>query len=40
MKIHAIVDRGTKRDFVDVFFLTEKYTLLEMLDFYQKKYGV
>ncbi len=40
MKIHAIVDRGTKRDFVDVFFLTKKYTLLEMLDFYQKKYGV
>lgn len=40
MKIHAIADRGTKRDFVDVFFLTKKYTLLEMLDLYQKKYGV
>lgn len=40
MKIHAIEDRGTKRDFVDVYFLSKKYTLLEMLGFYQKKYGV
>ncbi|MBI3985019.1 MAG: nucleotidyl transferase AbiEii/AbiGii toxin family protein [Candidatus Levybacteria bacterium] len=40
MKIHAISDRGTKRDFVDVYFLSKKYTLLEMLGFYQRKYGV
>src|SRR3989344_5462456 len=40
MKIHAIADRGTKRDFVDVYFLAKKYTLSEMLDYYQKKYGV
>ncbi len=40
MKIHAIEDRGTKRDFVDVYFLSKKYTFLEMLGFYQRKYGV
>jgi len=40
MKIHAIEDRGTRRDFVDVYFLSKKYTLEEMLDFYQKKYAV
>ena len=40
MKIHAIEDRGTKRDFVDTYFLAKKYILEEMLAFYQKKYGV
>jgi len=40
MKIHAIEDRGTRRDFVDVYFLSKKYTLEEMLEYYQKKYSV
>ena len=40
MKIHAIEDRGTRRDFVDVYFLSKKYTFEEMLSFYQKKYTV
>ena len=40
MKIHAIEDRGTRRDFVDVYFLSKNYTLEEMLGFYQKKYSV
>src|SRR3989344_8582890 len=40
MKIHAIEDRGTRRDFVDVYFLSKKYSLEEMLNFYQKKYAV
>ena len=40
MKIHAIEDRGTRRDFIDVYFLSKKYALEEMLDFYQKKYTV
>ncbi len=40
MKIHAIERRGTRRDFVDVCFLSKKYTLEQMLEFYQKKYGV
>src|SRR3990167_419519 len=40
MKIHAIEGRGTRRDFVDVYFLAKKYTLEEMLEFYQRKYAV
>lgn len=40
MKIHAIEDRGTRRDFVDVYFLSKKYALEDMLGFYQKKYAV
>ena len=40
MKIHAIEDRGTRRDFIDVYFLSQKYTLKEMLGFYQKQYFV
>lgn len=40
MKIHAIEDRGTRRDFVDIYFLAKKYSLSDMLGFYQKKYGV
>ena len=40
MKIHAIEDRGTRRDFVDVYFLSKVYTLEDMLSFYQKKYSV
>lgn len=40
MKIHAIEDRGTRRDFVDVYFLSKKYSLEEILGFYQKKYAV
>lgn len=36
MKIHAIEDRGTRRDFVDVYFLSKTYALEDMLGFYQK----
>lgn len=39
MKIHAISDRGTRRDFIDVFMLTKEFTLDKMLDFYDEKYG-
>ncbi len=40
MKIHAVENRGTRRDFVDLFFLSKKFTLGEMLSFYQKKYSI
>lgn len=40
MKIHAISDRGTKRDFIDVYLLAKEFTIEEMLDFYDQKYGV
>jgi len=38
MKIHALEDRGTKRDFVDAFFLSREFSLDEILVFYDKKY--
>lgn len=39
MKIAAIVDRGTKRDFVDLYFLVQKkYSLEQILAFYEQKY--
>jgi predicted nucleotidyltransferase component of viral defense system len=38
MKINALEDRGTKRDFVDVFFLAKDFSLDEMIKFYDEKY--
>ncbi len=38
MKISAITGRGTKKDFIDLFFLLKRYTLKEILDFYVQKY--
>ena len=39
MKVHAIEDRGTKRDFFDLFFLAKEFSLEQMLKFYDQKYG-
>ena len=38
MKISAIEGRGSKKDFYDLFFLLQHYTLEEMLCFYVQKY--
>lgn len=38
MKIDAVSDRGRKRDFIDLFFIAQKYSLEEILKFYDKKY--
>ena len=38
MKISAIEGRGSKKDFYDLFFLLQHYTLEEMLCFYIQKY--
>lgn len=40
MKIHAVEERGTKRDFIDLYFLAKEFSLEEMLKFYDQKYGV
>jgi len=40
MKIIAIVQRGTKRDFIDFFCLLKIFSLGEMLRFTEKKYSV
>ena len=38
MKLSAITNRGTKKDFIDIFFLLKEFSLSEMLDFYSRKY--
>ena len=38
MKIDAISTRGTKRDFVDLYFLAKKNSLTEAIESYKKKY--
>lgn len=40
MKIHALEDRGVKRDFVDLYFLAKEFSLEQILKFYDQKYGV
>jgi hypothetical protein len=39
MKLSAITGRGSKKDFTDLFFLLEKFSLDEMMEFYFKKYS-
>lgn len=38
MKINAVEGRGSRKDFVDIFFLLQHYSLSELLDFYARKY--
>ncbi len=38
MKLAAITGRGLRKDFIDVFYLMQKFSLHQMLDFYEKKY--
>ena len=38
MKISAIINRGTKKDFIDIHFLLQKMSLNHILDLYDQKY--
>jgi predicted nucleotidyltransferase component of viral defense system len=38
MKINAVEGRGTKKDFIDMYFLLQHYTLEDILKFYAEKY--
>jgi hypothetical protein len=38
MKISAISSRGSKKDFIDLFFICQKIALGKMLQFFEKKY--
>lgn len=38
MKLNAIAGRGTKKDFINIYFLLKKFSLKEMLNFYNQKY--
>src|SRR3990167_404937 len=39
MKIDAVSSRGSKKDFIDIYFLLEKYSLAELLSFFGEKYS-
>lgn len=38
MKINAVEGRGSRKDFVDIYFLLQHYSLSQLLDFYAQKY--
>ena len=38
MKVNAIEGRGTRKDFIDIYFLLQHYSLNEILGFYREKY--
>lgn len=38
MKLSAITNRGTKKDFIDLFYLLDHYSLAELLNLYHTKY--
>ena len=38
MKIYAIENRGSRKDFIDMYFLLKHFSLSEILQFYKRKY--
>lgn len=38
MKVNAIIGRGSKKDFIDLFVLLQHYSLSDILHFYKLKY--
>jgi len=39
MKLSAIQQRSTQKDYIDLYFLLKQYSLKELLDFYSQKFG-
>ena len=39
MKLAAITGRGTKKDFIDLYYLLKQYSLSEMISFYENKFS-
>ncbi|QQR97492.1 MAG: nucleotidyl transferase AbiEii/AbiGii toxin family protein [Sphingobacteriales bacterium] len=39
MKLNAIAGRGSKKDFIDIFYLLQEFELKDMFDFYSQKYN-
>jgi len=39
MKLSAIVGRGTKRDFLDLYVVTKQYGLIQVLEWFKRKYA-
>jgi len=40
MKLNAVSQRGSKRDFVDIYFLMQRFSLAEMLTFYERRFHI
>lgn len=38
MKVNAVIGRGTKKDFIDIFYLLKHFTFYDLIQFYLKKY--
>ena len=38
MKVNAIIGKGTRKDFIDLYVLLQHYSLADIMDFYKKKY--
>ena len=38
MKVRAIIGRGTRKDFVDLYYLLQQFAMKEILDLFRKKY--
>lgn len=38
MKVNAIMGRGSRKDFIDLYFLLQHYSIQEILSFYKMKY--
>lgn len=38
MKLDAVSSRGKKRDFIDLYFISQKYSLVEQLRFFERRY--
>ena len=38
MKVNAIIGRGTRKDFIDLYVLLQHYSLAEIMQFYRQKY--
>lgn len=39
-KLSAISNRGAKKDFIDMYFILQEYSLNEVFDFFQKKFNI
>ena len=40
MKLAAITGRGSKKDFIDLYFRLQKFNLKQLIGFYNQKYSV
>ena len=39
MKVNAVMGRGTKKDFIDIYFLLQHYSFEQLMRFYLEKYA-